>query len=210
VKILSDSSFPDPLSQAPETARPGVSGDKPPAAALQSRLDSFAAAALVVDSSGRIQLSNEPAKLLLMPKGRLLGRKLETVLADRCLSQLVADSFQSGNPGSLACTLRLPGDAWREDRQFVVEASPVQPEGGQPFVLVVLKPQLSIGTSAPALPNRTVDVLIQMRGPLTLVQGYLENLLDGMITDPVALRQSLLTMRRSTTQIERILESLRT
>ena len=178
-------------------------------ALLETVLEGLAHACLLVDGTDRILFSNEAAKLLFMPKGRLLGRKLETVLADRQLSQLVAECYESGRTGALACALRLPGEAWRDDRHFTVEAVPLVLSTDRRLVRLSLRPDEKADAEARAIPNPAADVLFQLRGPLTVVQGYLENLLDGMITDPVALRQSLLTMRRSTIQIERILETLR-
>jgi signal transduction histidine kinase len=178
-------------------------------ALLETVLEGLAHACLLVDGTDRILFSNEAAKQLFMPKGRLLGRKLETVLADRQLSQLVAECYETRRAGSTACALRLPGEAWRDDRHFTVEAVPVAVSGERRLVRLALRPDEQADAEAKAVPNPAADVLIQLRGPLTIVQGYLENLLDGMITDPVALRQSLLTMRRSTIQIERILETLR-
>jgi len=178
-------------------------------ALLETVLEGLAHACLLVDGADRILFSNEAAKHLFMPKGRLLGRKLETVLADRQLSQLVTTSFESGRPGSLTCALRLPGEAWRDDRHFIVEAVPLALSSDRRLVRLSMRPDEDADAAAKVAPNPAADVLVQLRGPLTVVQGYLENLLDGMITDPVALRQSLLTMRRSTIQIERILEALR-
>jgi two-component system OmpR family sensor kinase/two-component system phosphate regulon sensor histidine kinase PhoR len=176
---------------------------------LETVLEGLMHACLLVDGTDRILFSNEAAKSLFMPKGRLLGRKLETVLADRQLSQLVSDCFVAGRSGSLACALRLPGEAWRDDRHFLVEAVPLLLSAERRLVRLALRPDEQADADAKVVPNPAADVLVQLRGPLTVVQGYLENLLDGMITDPVALRQSLLTMRRSTIQIERILENLR-
>ncbi len=178
-------------------------------ALLETVLEGLMHACLLVDGTDRILFSNEAAKSLFMPKGRLLGRKLETVLADRQLSQLVSDCFTAGRSGSLACALRLPGEAWRDDRHFLVEAVPLLLSADRRLVRLALRPDEKADAESKAIPNPAADVLVQLRGPLTVVQGYLENLLDGMITDPVALRQSLLTMRRSTIQIERILETLR-
>ena len=178
-------------------------------ALLEAVLEGLAHACLLVDGSDRILFSNEAAILLFMPKGRLLGRKLETVLADRQLSQLVGECYESGRTGSMACALRLPGEAWRDDRHFSVEAVPLALSMDRRLVRLALRPDEKADADSKTMPNPAADVLIQLRGPLTVVQGYLENLLDGMITDPVALRQSLLTMRRSTIQIERILETLR-
>lgn len=178
-------------------------------ALLETVLEGLAQACLLVDGSDRILFSNESAKMLFMPKGRLLGRRLEAVLADRQISQLAAECFATGRPASIACALRLPGEAWRDDRHFTVEAVPLMLSPDRRLVRLALRPDEEADAAAKAVPNPAADVLVQLRGPLTIVQGYLENLLDGMITDPVALRQSLLTMRRSTLQIERILETLR-
>lgn len=189
-----------------ETDPGGITGTD---ALLETVLEGLAQACLLVDGSDRILFSNESAKLLFMPKGRLLGRRLEAVLADRQLSQLVAVCYTTGKPASLTCELRLPGEAWRDDRHFMVEAVPLMLSSERRLVRLALKADEEADAASKAVPNPAADVLVQLRGPLTIVQGYLENLLDGMITDPVALRQSLLTMRRSTLQIERILETLR-
>ena len=178
-------------------------------ALLETVLEGLAHGCLLIDGTDRIQFSNEAAKGIFMPKGRLLGRKLETVLADRQLTYLVSECFESGRTLTLACALRLPGEAWREDRHFLVEAVPLELSTDRRLVRLALRPDEQADAEAKTVPNPAADVLVQLRGPLTVVQGYLENLLDGMITDPVALRQSLLTMRRSTIQIERILETLR-
>ncbi|MDB6069414.1 MAG: putative signal transduction histidine kinase [Verrucomicrobiales bacterium] len=176
---------------------------------LETVLEGLAHACLLVDHGDRILFSNEAARILFMPKGRLLGRKMEAVLADRQLSQLVTECFSTGNILSQACALRLPGEQWRDDRHFLVEAVRVTLSADRRLVRLALRPDERADAAAKVAPDPAADVLVQLRGPLTIVQGYLENLLDGMITDPVALRQSLLTMRRSTIQIERILEGLR-
>jgi len=198
----SDLTGPD-LSPSPASSPIGSDG------LLETVLEGLTHACLLIDATDRILFSNEAAKILFMPKGRLLGRKLETVLADRQLSQLVSESFESGRSGSLSCALRLPGEAWRDDRHFIVESVPVLLSAERKLVRLALRPDEAADAASKVVPNPAADVIVQLRGPLTVVQGYLENLLDGMITDPVALRQSLLTMRRSTFQIERILETLR-
>ena len=60
--------------------------------------------------------------------------------------------------------------------------------------------------AATAGPVQSGDTMLQMKNPLSIVQGYLENMLDGVISDPGVMRQSLLTMRKHTLAIERLLD----
>jgi hypothetical protein len=59
-------------------------------------------------------------------------------------------------------------------------------------------------TAAPPL-NEAFQALAD---PLSIIQGYLENLLDGDIRDPVAMRQCLSAMQRQTVQVQRILRTI--
>jgi len=52
------------------------------------------------------------------------------------------------------------------------------------------------------------DTIQRLGDPLTIIQGYLENLLDGVIQDPVVMRQCLAAMRRQAAQIQRILGTM--
>lgn len=209
VKTPTDTPPPFPEHSVTESDHPASWENPGTNMLLETVLEGLTHACLLVDQGDRILFSNEAARILFMPKGRLLGRKMEAVLADRQLSQMVTECFSTGANLAQACALRLPGEQWRDDRHFLVEAVRVSLSADHQLVRLALRPDERADAAAKVAPDPAADVLVQLRGPLTIVQGYLENLLDGMITDPVALRQSLLTMRRSTIQIERILEGLR-
>ncbi len=174
---------------------------------MEQVLHGLADACLIVDGLDRIVFSNDAAKAMLRPKGRILGRKLDSLLGDRQVSLAAAESASSGKAAMLRVSLRLPGDAWRDDRHFQVSLVPVWLSETRRFVRIALRDENeSLPRGNPTA--LAADVAVQLKNPLSIVQGYLENLLDGMISDPVLLRQSLLTMRKHTLQIERVIDSL--
>ncbi len=201
-----------PAGHVPITPESTENGDAPPPPVesfLEQALEGLDEGCLLLDSTDRIRFSNEAAKQMLKPKGRLLGRKLEALLADRGLSLLAAECFRTGRTAQGHFALRLPGEAWRDDRHLQATAAAVQLGESIKYVRLAIRPDPEADAQSKQQSAPMSDTLLQLRGPLSIVQGYLENLLDGMITDPVALRHSLLAMRKSTVQIERTLESLK-
>lgn len=175
---------------------------------MEQVLQGLSDACLMISGTDRIVFANDSAKSLLRPKGRILGRKLESVLGDRKVTALATDCTLSGRPAIARVTLKLPGDAWRDDRHFEVSAVPIRLSETRCYVRIALRDDDEARREA-ASADPFVDVSIQLKNPLSIVQGYLENLLDGMISEPVLLRQSLLTMRKHTLQIERVIDGLR-
>ena len=175
---------------------------------IEQALQGLSDACLLVTGADRVVFANDAAKLLLRPKGRILGRKLDSVLGDRQVSQLAAESCRTGRPAAARVTLQLPGNAWREDRSFAVSLMPVWLGATRKYVRIALRDDHSSAADA-AASAPGADLVLQLKNPLSIIQGYLENLLDGMISDPVLLRQSLLTMRKHTLHIERLLDGLR-
>ena len=194
-----------PDSTDPDSPETPVKGLEP---CMEQVLQGLSDACLMITGTDRIIFANDSAKSLLRPKGRILGRKLESVLGDRKVTALAAECSLSGRPAIARITIKLPGDAWRDDRHFEVSAVPIRLSETRRYVRIALRDDDEARREA-ASANPFVDVSIQLKNPLSIVQGYLENLLDGMISDPVLLRQSLLTMRKHTLQIERVIDSLR-
>ncbi len=192
-------------TEDPDSPDPADKGLEP---CMEQILQGLSDACLMITGTDRIIFANDSAKSLLRPKGRILGRKLESVLGDRKVSTLAADCTLSGRPAIARVTLQLPGDAWRDDRHFEVSAVPIRLSETRCYVRIALRDDDEARREA-ASADPFVDVSIQLKNPLSIVQGYLENLLDGMISEPVLLRQSLLTMRKHTLQIERVIDGLR-
>jgi hypothetical protein len=181
---------------------------------MEQVMEGLSDACLLVDGSDRIVYVNSACKLLIRPKGRILGRRMETVLADRQLSMLASDSYHTGKPLFSSLVIPLPGERWRENHEYHISIVPLWLTATRRLVRIALRvsgPNMEnkngVDTPVPERMPQCGETMLQLKNPLAIVQGYLENMLDGAISDPIALRQTLLTMRKHTLTIERLLDT---
>lgn len=188
---------------------------------MEQVMEGLSDACMLVDGAGRLLYVNSTAKALLSPRGRVLGRKLDAVLAHRQLSMLAADVYHTGKPVFTRLDISMPGERWRDDHSFHISLVPLWITPTRRLVRIALRDTARDATPTPAAngvccgeehagpapPQHQSEALTRMRNPLTILQGYLENLLDGVIKDPIILRQTLLTMRKHTMTIEKLMET---
>jgi hypothetical protein len=191
---------------------------------MEQVMEGLSDACMLLDGSSRLLYVNGAAKTLLSPKGRILGRKLDAVLSHRQLSMLAADVYHTGKPIFTRLDMMMPDERWRTDRSFHVSLIPLWITPTRRLVRIALRdagteqcvPPVAHRNAAdesgdavkpPAPPQQCSEAMSRMRNPLTILQGYLENLLDGVLKDPVLTRQALLTMRKHTLAIEKLMET---
>jgi two-component system phosphate regulon sensor histidine kinase PhoR len=176
-------------------------------APLLRMLDGLTDACMVVEADGRMRYANEAARTLLRMKGRAKGRKLAAVLADRPALEVFEDAVAAGRPRAAVLALTLSSDG---ARHYTVSAVPV-PVPGEGQLLRVALCSTNEGPAHPASrsSDETTVVLEKLGDPLSIIQGYLENLLDGVIKEPAVMRQCLSAMQRQATQMQRVLSGLR-
>jgi hypothetical protein len=174
---------------------------------MEQVMEGLSDACMLVDSGDRLVYVNGAAKNILQPKGRILGRKLRSLVADPQLSTLTAEAYQTGKPLFSTVDLLPPESRWREPHRFHLSIVPLWISNSRRLVRIALRNAEE--QPEPRKPVTFNDTVLQMRNPLTILQGYLENLLDGLISDPAAMRNSLLTMRKHTLAMERLLDSCR-
>lgn len=178
----------------------GVAGE------LMRVLDGLTDPCLVADDGGRLRYANDAARDLLHLRGRVTGRKLPAVLADRQALQIISQAIKAVRPRVMVMPLTFSSDG---ARSYNVCVMPVNIAGEGLLVRIALQPVEKAGAAGDPLKDESHMNTIQRLGdPLTIIQGYLENLLDGDIKDPVVMRQCLSAMQRQTAQIQRILRSL--
>ncbi len=217
-----------PLKASALPGAGGAKGDDAPAKSpewfMEQVMEGLSDACMLVDGTGRLIYVNNSAKQFLSPRGRILGRKLEAVLANRQLSMLAADVYHTGKPVFSKLAISMPGERWRDDHSFHLSLVPLWITPTRRLVRIALRDATEQNTvthspanvvacddaaAAPAPPPQCSEAMTKMRNPLSILQGYLENLLDGAIKDPIVIRQTLLTMRKHTLSIEKLMETCR-
>ena len=196
---------------------------KPPEWFMEQVMEGLSDACMLVNGTGRLLYVNGAAKQLLSPRGRILGRKLDAVLANRQISMLAADVYHTGKPVFSRLAISMPGERWRFDHTFHISLVPLWITPTRRLVRIALLRDETAERST--TPPATVDApcsddppppprsrecseaMTKMRNPLSILQGYLENLLDGAMKDPIVIRQTLFTMRKHTLALEKLMET---
>lgn len=160
---------------------------------------------LVAEPGGRVLFANDAARELLHLEGRVLGRKTFQVLSDRRALSVIDDAIQTNKPRSAVMPLTLSSEG---TRQYEVNVVPFDSPGYGVLLRIAVRHRDTPAAEPAPASRPTTEVTRSLADPLTIIQGYLENLLDGDIKDPVAMRQCVSAMHRQTLQIERILRSL--
>ena len=186
-----------------DTSLPAGTGGGP----MFELLEGLNEAYLIADTRGKLRYANQSARQLLGLKGRVAGRNLPHILSDKNTLQLVDEAAGSLRPrsGTVSLTLSRAGT-----EQFNIAVHPLRPAGEEWLLRIALsktenqKPEADVAQD----PAQAAG-LEKLSDPLSIIQGYLENLLDGVIRDPVVMRQCLGAMQRQTSQIQRILGGLK-
>ena len=178
-------------------------------------LNAFPDAFLIADAQGRVQHCNQAAASLLGP-APLLGRTVLEVLRD---ARLAAPYLECRNTGEArAAHVQLPAEAAPArhhdpvsgDSVWLVDAAPVPQAGAAPHVRILLR-DLSAGHQLEQIRKDFVaNASHELRTPITLVDGYLETLLEApeMLDERPAALRILGIMRKHTGRITRIIEDM--
>ena len=195
-----------PTNSIPPAGEEVTDGQHQLTAEILSMLEGLSDACLVAGTDGKLCFTNGAARDLFHLKGRITGRKLSLVLADRQALELFDEAVRAGRSRMRCLALTLSGEG---SRTYLVSVVPVAIAGGEKLMRIALQRQaMSMEPVNPASEDPRTQALQRLGDPLTIIQGYLENLLDGVIRDPVAMRQCLAAMQRQTTQIQRLLGGL--
>jgi PAS fold len=166
---------------------------------FSAMLDHLSDPCLIVEPDGRMRYANEAARGLLHMKGRATGRRLSEVVAENQVLDLFAAAVTAARPRAAMLALAFTSQG---PRHYVVSAAPVPLETGL-FYRLALSP-VKEPLRLPG-PEKNEAMLHQLGDPLSIMLGYLENLLDGVIQQPAEVRKCHLTMHRQALQMKKVL-----
>ena len=177
-------------------------------------LDALGDAFLLVDAEAHIRFANAAAHDLFGGRD-LVARPVSEIFLDPRLSQSMRHCLETGEP--VQARVVLPQQASpRGDREsrganaWLIDAArlPATP-GSTPLTRVILRDVTAEHQTEQIRQDFVANASHELRTPMAIINGYLENLLDDeMLDDPPLARRFLSIMRKHADRISRIVEDM--
>jgi two-component system phosphate regulon sensor histidine kinase PhoR len=177
-------------------------------------LDALGDAFLLVDAAGNIRFANAAAHHLLGMR-ELRRRPVREAFLDPRLAEALLRCLETGE--SVQARVVLPqqtsprGDLeTRGVNAWIIDAARLPtPDGAEPTTRVILRDVTTEHQTEQIRKDFVANASHELRTPMAIINGYLENLLDDdMVEDPKLARRFLSVMRKHAERITRIVEDM--
>jgi two-component system, OmpR family, phosphate regulon sensor histidine kinase PhoR len=179
---------------------------------LESVLEGLGDSCLLVNQKQDIIFANHETYDLFRTSGELNGRPLADLIQDEAILAFVARVAKGNRWQEEEFRMGLLREGAAEERYLVVSAAPVRLFGqdGSNHLRVVIRDETDRHETEQIRKDFVANASHELRTPLSIINGYLENLLDGVIDDPAMTVKSLQTMQKHGERIARIVEDMLT
>ncbi len=168
-------------------------------------------ACLLLTPEGEILYANEGASDLFATGSGLQGRRLSQLLPDPRVPLLLERSLTlpvgAAVEDEFTITVLPRGRA--EEHYFVFNAAVVNlPDQPGRLVRLVVRDESRRQETEQIRRDFVANASHELRTPLAIINGYLENLVEGDITDPTVVQHSLTVMKNHGERLERLVEDM--
>jgi len=177
---------------------------------LRTILSSMKEGILIVNRERRITLVNDALCSQFPEIKSPLGRPVLEVFRRHELEQAASAVLNGGRIRSLEMSFPQPAPAL--PRQFDVHVAPLLVSPGSPAqaVLAVFQDVTEVRNLEAARREFVANVSHEFRTPLTIINGYVETLLDGTDDDPAMVGLSLQAIHRNVQRLALLIDDLLT
>lgn len=177
-------------------------------------LDALSDAFLLIDSDGIVRFANSAAHQLFNSRD-LANRPVREVFFDPRLINALLPCLETGAP--IQSRLVLPqqtsprGDLeTRGVNAWMIDASRLPTmDASRPSTRVIIRDMTAEHQTEQIRKDFVANASHELRTPMAIINGYLENLLDDdMLEDPLMTRRFLSVMRKHADRISRIVEDM--
>jgi len=176
-------------------------------------LDALGDAFLLVSETSQIVFANECARKLVKGR-RLQGRSIMEAFLDDALSVAIMRCIRTGKPMQervvLHSTYTPLGSVGEQGLSaWVIDAAPLASYSEQGLTRVVIRDVTTEHQADQVRRDFVANASHELRTPMAIINGYLENLLDDdLLGDPVVARRFLETMRKHGQRISLLVEDM--
>lgn len=179
---------------------------------LESVLEGLGDSCLLVNRRQEIVFANHETHDLFRTSRKLDGHPLGDLIHDQSILNFLSRVALSNRWQEEEFRLALHREGGLEDRYLVVSAAPVRLFGqdNADHIRVVIRDETDRHETEQIRKDFVANASHELRTPLSIINGYLENLMDGEIEEPAMMRKSLQTMQKHGQRIARIVEDMLT
>lgn len=179
---------------------------------LRAILSSMVEGVLIVDQGMRVRLANEALFSMFDLTRSPINRTVMEVFHEHRLLTGVERSISECRPLHLEFQIDARTGGGRPERTFRVNVAPLLPSGGANPVgaLVVFNDVTEVRTLETVRREFVANVSHEFRTPLSIINGYVETLLDGAIDDRAMAMRSLNVMQKHGERLNLLIDDLLT
>ena len=177
-------------------------------------LDALGDAFLLVDSGGNIRFANAAARELFGQR-EIVNRQVREAFLDPRLAESLLHCLETGEPVQSRVVLPQQtsprGDLEnRGVNAWIIDCARLPtPDDSDPTTRVIIRDVTSEHQTEQIRKDFVANASHELRTPMAIINGYLENLLDDeMVEDPELARRFLSVMRKHADRISRIVEDM--
>ncbi len=176
---------------------------------LQAILGGLAEGVLIVDASRKIRLANESLRRMFDLSAPPLGRALMEVFRDHDLHETISAALGDAAPQNRELALDVRQDRGYVRKHFAVTAAALRDADGPPRGVITIFHDISELKALEAVRRDFVaNVSHELRTPVSIINGYLETLIDGALDDRPEAERFLRTMWKHSQRLTLLIEDL--
>lgn len=179
---------------------------------LRAILSSMVEGVLIVDRSQRIRLANDALGRMFRFGQSPLNRQAIEVFRSHELQNAIEETLARGTARPIEIGLEVRGEEGYEKRTFEVYAGGLNPKPGGPMsgAVVVFHDITPIKELEAVRREFVANVSHEFRTPLSIINGYIETLLDGALDEREMAERSLRVMHKNGQRLSLLIEDLMT
>jgi len=180
---------------------------------LRAILSGMVEGVLIADGSQRVRLVNDALLKLLDLKESPLNRPVIEVFRRHELQHALETALAEGSPQEIEITMEIPSPQGGYELKHLdvnVAGLMPQPQARPIAALVVFHDVTAIRNLEARQRELLANVSHEFRTPLSIINGYVETLMDGALADPEMAQRSLKAMHKNSRRLALLIDDLLT
>ena len=179
---------------------------------LESMLQGLGDGCILIERDFTVVFANRWISEVFGGSPALAGRRLFDILPDHRMIDFIRGVAKGGHESERCFTILAHAESGMAEKFVSVSMAPVGGTRGADadHFRVIIRDQTEQAETEQIRKDFVANASHELRTPLSIINGYLENLIEGVIDDKAMVLRSLITMQKHGERIARIVEDMLT